>query len=717
MANKRTFSDSWYVVAKVEVALRPTVTIRKQIFRGETWYLVHDPFNNSFFRVRPEGYHFIARLRVGRTVEAVWEECLRKYPDSAPGQEDAIALLAQLHQNNLLYYPGSTDSSKVFERYERRKQAEMRARLVNILFPSFHVFDPDPLLNRFSLLIRLIVSRGAFLVWLLVVAYGISTAIEHPEDLRSEAQGILAPHNWLPLYVAIILLKLLHELGHALICKRLGGDVHSMGVGLVMFTPLPFVDATSAWGFRDRVDRLLVGLGGMIVELFMAAVAVVVWVNTAPGTLHGVAYNMMWIASISTLVFNLNPLVRFDGYYIMVDLLDLPNLHQRSKDQLVYLIESWVYGIPDLVGPAFSDREAIWLTAYGIVSGLYRFSLIAAVISFVADSFLLVGLIMAFTAIFTWIVIPLWSISKYLASDKRLARTRARAITITAVTVGSLFATLAFLPLPTRSRAVGIVEALEMMEVTCDAPGRLERVVAVSGTRVTTGTPLIELSDPELEFEIRAAAAEIEEVRAVQQQSEWYAAGDRQMVARRMEVAVSGMKLLEAQKEALTVRARHSGLWFAPGLVQFQGSHVGRGTMLGKIVNDSAFRFSAVVRQEEASDLFLNRVHRVQVRLAGKEEVDVPVAAFYTIPYEQKRLPSVALGWRGGGDVAVSMADQTGLESSEPFFELRAILLPFPGISCLQGRSGTIRLTLDSEPLLRLWIRRLRQMVQRRYQV
>ena len=172
---------------------------------------------------------------------------------------------------------------------------------------------------------------------------------------------MLAPGNLVLLYLGMVVIKTLHEFGHALFCRKFGGEVHVMGVMLMIFTPMPYVDATSSWSFRQRSKRVLVGAAGMIVELFVAALATFLWARTGPGTLHTLAYNMMFVASVSTLIFNINPLLRFDGYYILSDLLEIPNLNQRAIGQLRHLAESKLFGVKPSESPAGTRRR--WASA------------------------------------------------------------------------------------------------------------------------------------------------------------------------------------------------------------------------------------------------------------------------------------------------------------------------------------------------------------------
>ena len=318
MANpEATFSESWHRIANQRLCLRRDVRVRRQNFRGERWFVLENPFTNEFFRLRPAAYDFVARLQPERTVAETWAASIEKHPDTALGQEVVIQLLAQLYFANLLQYPESTDSAELFERFKKRQQREWRARLLNVMFMRFPLFDPDRFLVRALPVVGRFLSAFGALLWLVVVGVALKVVADNWAALREQSQGVLAPGNLPLLYCGMVITKTIHEFGHAFFCRKFGGEVHVMGIMLMIFTPMPYVDATSSWSFRSRRQRALVGAAGMIVELFFAALMTVVWANTGQGTLHSLAYNMMFLASVSTLVFNLNPLLRFDGYYIL----------------------------------------------------------------------------------------------------------------------------------------------------------------------------------------------------------------------------------------------------------------------------------------------------------------------------------------------------------------------------------------------------------------
>jgi putative peptide zinc metalloprotease protein len=704
-------------VAGLKVSLRSTVKVRKQFFRGEKWHILHDPFNNQFFRLRPEAYDFVSRLRPDRTVEEVWEESLKRYPDDAPGQEDVIQLLTQLHFANLLYFEVPADSAKLFERYKKRRQREIRSKLLSIMFIRIPLLDPENFLKRFLPVIKILFGPVGALLWIVVVGTAIKLVLDRFDAVTEQAQGILAPDNLILLYAGLVVIKTLHEFGHAMVCKRFGGEVHTMGVMLLVFTPLPYMDATSSWSFRSRWHRAFVGGAGMIVEIFVAGLAAFLWAYTGPGVLHSLAYNMMFIASVSTLLFNANPLLRFDGYYILSDLLDVPNLYTRALKHLRHIVERYFFGYNDSHSPTQSLKEAIWLSIFGVLSGIYRVIVFTGIVLFVADKFLLAGLIMAAICVISWVVAPLFRLIKYLASSPRLARTRLRAVSVCA---GAFFVVLFFLavcPFPNRFRAPGVMEAVQYVRVVNDAPGYVDAVLAHSGTNVHAEVPLIALSDRELEFEIEATTAQREETLALEQRAMSGQTADLAPIRKRMETIEARLNDLRSQKASLIVRARESGVWAAPQSKEMVGAWIPRGSLVGEIVNQKAFRFSAVVSQEEAANLFVDQITKAEVRLFGQGGINLEVTDYRIIPFQHERLPSAALGWHGGGEIAVSLSDESGLQTAEPFFQIYADLRPDPKAVFLHGRAGKLRFTLHPKPLLMQWGRKFRQLIQKRYQI
>jgi putative peptide zinc metalloprotease protein len=526
---------------------------------------------------------------------------------------------------------------------------------------------------------------------------------------------MLAPGNLALLYVGLVLIKLVHEFGHAAMCRRFGGEVHVLGVMFVFFTPMPYVDTTSSWGFRSRWHRALVGAGGMIAELMVASAAVFVWASTADGVVNSLAYNIIFVASVSTILFNVNPLLRFDGYYILSDILEIPNLQARSDLQLKHLVERYAFRRKQSHSPALTVGEAIWLAAYGLASKVYRLFLFTGILLFLANRYLLLGALMAVGCLFSWVVKPIFNGIRYLAFSPRLAGNRGHAVAMCAGAAAVLVALLQVIPVSEHFRAPGVLEAVEHSIVSSEVNGRVAEIVAISGSEVKRGQPLVELVDPELPLQVAGITAQLEEARAMRQRAMDQSIAELKAIDGRIEATEKQLRRFQEQQAALIVRAPHDGLWIGPELDHYRGTWLARGTELGQVVNPKAFRFSAVVSENDASRLFEGQIRSAEVRLNGQAGIPLRVQEQRIIQAEQEVLPSAALGWKSGGEIAVAGTDQAGVKTREPFFAVQALVEPRHGVELLHGGSGKIRFEMPPQPLLGQWVRRAMQLLQKRY--
>lgn len=711
-----TFSESWHRVAGRRLALHPGVRVRRQVFRGERFYVLEDPLANQFFRLTPAAYEFVGRLRRDRTVDSAWQECVERFPDEAPGQEAALRLLGQLYQANLLAYDEAGDTAALFERYRRRTQRELQSRLANIMFFRIPLLDPDRFLVWALPLLRPLLGVFGAGLWLVVVGLALKTVAERWSSVLDQYQGVLAPGNLPLLYCGLVILKALHEFGHAFLCRKYGGEVHVLGILFMIFTPVPYVDVTSSWGFRDRSQRVLVGLGGMIVELFVAALATFVWAFTGPGTVHSLAYNMMFVASVSTLVFNLNPLLRFDGYFILSDLLGIPNLAQQANRQLRHLFERHAFGVRASESPARSTTEASWLTVYGIVSGVYRLLVFGGILLAVADRYLLLGILMTATCAIAWVLVPAVKLVRYLGASPRLERVRSRAIGVVAALVVLILLPLAFLPFPQHVTAPGVVRARERARLVTEAPGQVLEIAAPPGQTVRPGDALVRLRNPDLELALAGTTAALEEVDARLRQTLSTQLADRQPLEVRRLVLEEQRARLQQQLAALQVTSRLAGIWSAPEVRDYAGLWLPRGAALGLVLRPDDYEFIATVRQADADRLFRSELSGAGVRLRGQADCLIAVRDLRIVPGDTRTLPSATLGWSGGGDVAIDREDREGRRAAEPFFEVHAALPTNAPAALRDGQSGRLRLHLPPQPLLQQGWRRLLQLLQQRYQ-
>lgn len=714
----KIFHESWYRISDQKITLRSSVKIQRQIFRGERWYVLQDSFSNQFYRLRPSAYEFVVRLNGNNTVEQVWNEMMNRDPENSPDQGDIIELLAQLYHANLLHYDQASNSEKLFERYNKKKQRIFRATLKNIMFFRIPLFDPDRGLKAILPFIKLLYSNIGLILWLAVVGYGLKLVFDNFDGLQEQSQAILAPSNFFLLFVSMVIIKTIHEFGHSFAVRRFGGEVHTMGVMFLLFNPLPYMDASAAWAFKNRWERVLVGAAGMIFEVFIAAIAVVVWRNTAEGaTINAIAYNMIFIASVSTVLFNINPLLRFDGYYILTDLLNMPNLHQQSAKHLTYLLEKYAFGCKDCETPANSSKEAWLLGSFGILSNIYRIVIFTGILLFIADKFLLFGIIMAIICAIAWIITPLIKFFKYITTSPKLEDNRKRVLSVSFTFFFAVFSFFYFLPFPDNFKSAGILKAEEFSVIVNKTEGKILKTIAVSGSRVKQGDTLAILKNEELALEIVGVEASLEAERVKLQKAIIENQADIKSISSRIDFFTKRISILEQDQKELTVRASGNGVWIAPEINNYLGMEIKKGTPLGQIINDSSFYFVSVIPQEDVNQVFKDTAFSAEIRLSGQADIVIPVKKYTSIPMDQSHLPSSALGWAAGGDLAVDVNDQYGTKSTEPFYEVRAGLQQAKAASFFHGRTGKIRFELPSRPLLQQWWLAFRQLIQKRYQI
>jgi putative peptide zinc metalloprotease protein len=712
----RTFDESWHRVEIRRVRLLPGVRMSRQSFRGEIWHVLRDPLGNRFFRVRPAAWKFLCLLEHAPDVGSAWRTALERDPDGAPGQGEIVQLLGQLYRAGLLASDLEGDVAALFESRREEDENFARQQWASLLFLRIPLFNPDPFLRRTLPFVSWLISPLGLLLWLSVVVWGLRELADQWPRFQDSAQSLLGAANLPWLYAALIGTKAIHELGHAYTCRKYGGEVPLVGLILLVLNPLPFVDASSSWQFRDKWKRVLVASAGMLVEFFIAAIAIVIWSRTGDGILNRVAFNTIVIASVSTLLFNINPLLRFDGYHILCDVLEVPNLQSRAQHMVRWLIDRHVFRIPPGPSPVASTGQAVGFTLFHIASLIYRFFLLAGILLFISTQWMIVGIILAIVFAILWILVPVVKSAHHLLTSPKLAPVRGRAVLVGFGSVALVIGFLALVPLPNHFRADGIVSATPYVQVHAGADGRLASLEVPSGRQVGKGEILLRLANPDLQEERRLAAAQYETARVRLRESRVDDPARYRSVEKLVVALEDRLRALDEEIERLVVRAPDSGRWLAPELAESQGQILLKGQMLGAIQGLGQHRFIAVVSQGDVARIFSGNVRKNEVKILGQEAQTVTLANVDALPAERERLPSAALGMMGGGGIGVEAKDG-GTETTEPVFELRG---DFPGNAAVvlnHGQRGVIRFSLPWEPLLSQWERSLRQLFQRRYRI
>ena len=514
MSARPFLSSSWYRVAGLRPKLREHASISRHRYRGSSWYIVHDAATGRAHRLSTASYMIVGGMDGTRTVDQLWHDAAFRLGQEAPSQDDLIQLLAQLHAADLLQTQVAPDSVELLERAQKVDRAQWIGNILNPLAIRLQFWHPDRFLERTLPLVGWLVGWPGCVLWMIVVLPAIVLGAQHWQELsENAADRILAADNILVMALSFLVLKVLHELGHGYAIKAFGGTVHEIGIMFLVFAPLPYVDASAASEFRSKWQRALVGAAGMIVEIFVAALALYVWLAVEQGLVRAVAYNVMLAAGISTVLFNGNPLLRFDGYYILSDILEIPNLAQRATRYWGHLVYSYLFrteGLPEFVA---TPGERIWLLLYAPASFLYRITVILAVAVFIASQYLAVGVAIALWGIFASVVLPIGKALWHVFSSPQLQHNRTRAVITTSGLVLLASIAMFWIPAPLHTTTEGVVWLPESANVRAGTDGFVRRLLIEPGHVVSLGDALIESDDPTLNAELeylRAGVAELE---------------------------------------------------------------------------------------------------------------------------------------------------------------------------------------------------------------
>ena len=437
MSTAPFLSSSWYRVAGLRPKLREHAVVHRHRYRGDVWYVVHDHATARLHRLSPAGYVVVGAMDGMRTVEKLWHEAMTRLGQEAPSQDEIIYLLAQLHAADLLQTEVSPDFAELLERATRTERSRWLKNVLNPLALRIPLWHPDTFLERTLPLVKWLFGWRGAVLWLLVVLPAIVLAAQHWQELGDNAtQRILAADNLLLIGLSYPILKALHEFGHGYAVKAFGGTIHEFGIMFLVFAPMPYVDASAASEFRSKWQRAIVGAAGMLVEVFVAALALYVWLAVEPGLVRALAFNVMLIAGVSTVLFNGNPLLRYDGYYILSDILEIPNLATRATRYWGYLVMRYAFRTEDQEFAA-TRGERVWLFLYAPASFLYRQMVILAIAIFIASEYVAVGIAIAVWSLMTGVVMPAAKALWQVMASPRFRRNRARAVATTFASGGS----------------------------------------------------------------------------------------------------------------------------------------------------------------------------------------------------------------------------------------------------------------------------------------
>jgi putative peptide zinc metalloprotease protein len=707
-------SPLWYRVAELRPRLRGHVRIHRHHYRGELWYVLEDRVSRRMHRFNPEAHYLIGLMDGRRTVQEIWDSACTRFGDDAPTQDETIRLLGQLHSAEVLQSEAMPDVAELLRR-ARAKRSTWKQNLISPLAVRIPLLDPDRFLERWLAWYRPLFGWAGAVLWLVVVGAGSLAAVAHWDELAQDfSSRVLAPQNLLLLWLIFPVLKLAHEFGHACATRVWGGEVHEMGIMFLVLMPIPYVDATAASAFPEMRRRLVVGAAGMLVEVFLASLALFVWLEVQPGLVKALFYNVMLIAGVSTVLFNANPLLRFDGYYMLSDLVHLPNLRKRANEYLGHVVDTRLFGVQR--PPIEATRaERRWFVFFAIASFVYRTFIMLVIAVFIASEYMIVGVILAIWALGASFALPLAKGIGYLFTHARLRRNRARAIAATAAVTGVAAMLLLVVPLPYWIRAEGVIWVPEGAQVRAGADGFVRTILAEPGGLVSRGRPLLVTENFELSARARVLAAQL---RLLQTRAQAELQTDRvrwEITREEIKAATEELEHARRLQRELTVASPMSGRFVLSVAAQdLPERYLRKGEGIGYVVPETAVTARVLVSQDDI-DLVRTRTREVRVKLAGRMYETFPASVRRETPAASDAIGNLAMSSAGGGGAPLDLEDTRSPKALNTWFEFE-LELPATRAFVL-GEHVYARFELDSEPLAGRIYRSIRQLFLQRFAV
>lgn len=709
-------STSWYRVCDLRPELRSHTDIQRQSFRGKRWYVIQDRASGRHHRFTPEAYLVISLMDGERTVEQIWSIACEELGDDHLTQNEMIKLLAQLHHSDILRGDRSPDLREMAVRAEKQARRKLLQRFINPLAVRLPLLDPDRFLKHTLPFVRPLFSWVGLLLFLCVVFTAALLAAANWSALTENiADRILATESLLLLLVTYPFVKALHELGHGYAAKVRGGEVHEVGLMFLVFIPVPYVDASASSAFPNKWHRALVGAAGMLVEIFLACLALFVWLNAEPGLIRAFAFNIMVIGGVSTVLFNGNPLLRFDGYFVLSDLIEIPNLATRSNRYLGYLIQRYLFGVEEAVSPVTASGESRWFLFYSIASFLYRILITLTIILFVASEYFVVGVVLGIWAglmIFVW---PAMKMLGFLFSSPVLREKRPQALAVSGLLSFALVTMLTLVPVPFATVTEGVIWAEREAVIHVSADGIVEEILVEPNAIVGPGEPLLRMTDPLMPARVRVLRAELNELQARYAALQIIDRAEARLIAEQVKHAKAELAINLQREEEMVVLSPAGGSVLLLNPQDLVGKFFRKGTSLGYVTNldDPSVR---VVIPQNAIDLVRDQTFQISVRPAENFSAMRSATVRHELPFVTTALPSVALSTQGGGQIPVDPGDSEGMTALEMLYQLE-LEIDDPATAGGVGSRVYVRFGHGYEPLAFQAYRRIRQLFLKRFNV
>lgn len=509
---------------RVRLSVRPDLQAYEQKYEGKVFHVVKDPVCLRYYRFNRQEYFVFSMFDGKHTMEDVQKQFEKEFTPQRLTHEDLEAFARQLVTAGLVQQEQAGTGKHIFERRAKQRRMKRFATFSNILYLKIPIFDPDRILTVMYRYLWWIFTVPFLIVSVLFMLSALTHVTLHFDTFYAKMptyQEFFAYHTLLYMWLSLGVVKVIHEFGHGLSCKAFGGECHEMGILLMCLSPALYCNVTDAWTLSDKWKRIIISFAGIYVELIIAAFATFVWWYTpAYPFANNMALCIMVLCSVSTVVFNANPLMRFDGYYILADWLEVPNLREKANRYLNNLFLEKCLGIEVPPDVYMAPGRKLLFVVYAVTSWVYKWVIMLGVIFFISDfltpKLKILSQMLAVLSIASMFIWPIFRVVRNIRQRGRLPDMKAGRVYMTVGALLSVVAAFFLVPLPvSRMHEKGYVtlDPGQVEGVLLSEPARLESLEVLAGQAVRQGEVLARFSNKDLEVERDRALAQAKEKR------------------------------------------------------------------------------------------------------------------------------------------------------------------------------------------------------------
>lgn len=496
---------------------RPDLIVQDVTLQGERCWVVKDPVAMKFYRLQQAEYLIFEALREKSSYRQLKDQLTRRFPEQKIRTTSIQQLVIQMHRMGLLVSDSPGQAISLQKEHNQERRRKMASVVTSIMSPRFPGFDPEHLLTFLYKKLKWMFSGWFTCLALLTCFCALILVVANLDQFYSrlpDFQAFFGLENIALMFTLLIVTKSVHELGHGLMCKHFGGECHEIGFMLLVFTPAMYCNTSDSWILPNRWHRIAIGAAGMYVEICMAAVCTFIWWNTNPGWIHYLSLNIMFLSSVSTLVFNANPLLRYDGYYMLSDFLEIPNLSKKASMTLVSKLRVLTLGLKPINGRHVPNKHRFWFLLYSVAAPAYRWLLMVTIFWFLREVLEPYGLtilanMMISISIIGMVIVPLFKAIKFMSVPGRFREVSKPRLAGTIAILMSVCIAIGFVPFPHTVIGYATVRPYDPQIVTVTVPGHLQKVCVHPGDQVQKGDVLAVLQNYDLELEVLSLRGEL----------------------------------------------------------------------------------------------------------------------------------------------------------------------------------------------------------------